>query len=728
MSWPQHQDPSSEDRTARAPYNFVPLPEKVIPAADLRPQDRYYDDRKTGYLECQLTTRSPLFVRCGLTPEEYQAGKESKDAPDFFYTDSDTKAPVIPGSSLRGMLRALVEIIGYGKVQPVSRRRLFYRAVADPMTTLRESYHRQMEHVSAGYVEEQDGTYAICPAKMIGGSTFFKVSEAVLNRGGVAFTSISDPRYQPQYVACWFQPSAKYPDSVGSVSSKSEPDYHKGILVCSGPFGDKKRKHWIVPEADANADPLPIPEETAREYIDTLTEHQKQKPFDKQTGCLVAGNPVFYLADGRTVVDFGPTRFFRVAYRGTGKGAARSARDFVPPALRDPDQTDLAEAMFGYVEPEADKDRKEVALAGRVFVSDARLTVDQTLDEIWLTGSQDAAVTPRILSGPKPTTFAHYLTQVKPDRVRVRGKGGGDRFILDLSHYASPTPGETVIRGHKLYWHKGPVDEEDIAESEEVGPDDTQHTRFKPLRQGVQFGFRIYFENLSQVELGALLWALNLPEPGDYCHKLGMGKPLGMGAVKIESELHLTQRQTRYQTLFDGDGWALGLDVVDVAEEERQALAVFKRAVLDDDSLNPGRAAGTLAKVPRIATLLTMLGWPGPPPEATPYMTVLKEFTQRKVLPSPPAVAGEGADGATGRPHVPEAMAETAPAEPGLEQWQQVEATVTSGWSKGEVRVDLPNGLKGKLKVSKKDAPAKGETLTVAVERQQGAFYLVVLP
>jgi CRISPR-associated protein (TIGR03986 family) len=533
MSWPRHQNPSSEDRTAHAPYNFVPLPDKVIPAADLQAQDRYYEDRKTGYLDCHLTTRSPLYVRCGLTPEEYEGGELSKSAPDFFYTDPNTRAPVIPGSSLRGMLRTLVEIIGYGKVQPVNQQKLFYRAVADQMTTLRESYHQQMQNVRAGYVEEQDGSYAIRPAKVIGGSTFFKVTEAVLTRGTVSFISISNPEYRPQYVPCWFQPSDKYPDSVGSTLSQPEPGYYKGVLICSGPFGDKKRKHWIVPEEDTSVDPLPIPEEMVREYIDTLTDYQKKEPFDARTGCLIAGNPIFYLVEEGVATDFGPTRYFRVGYRGSGRRAAISARDFVPPALRSPDEIDLAEAMFGYVEPEADKDRKSVALAGRIFVADACLEDDQSVDEVWLAGSQDATIIPQILSGPKPTTFAHYLTQQRPDRVKVRGKGGEDRFVLDLSHYASPTSSETVIRGHKLYWHKGKVGQKEIAESEEVGPDDTQHTRFKPVRADVRFRFRIYFENLSQVELGVLLWALTLPGPGDYCHKLGMGKPLGMGAVKI---------------------------------------------------------------------------------------------------------------------------------------------------------------------------------------------------
>jgi len=46
------------------------------------------------------------------------------------------------------------------------------------------------------------------------------------------------------------------------------------------------------------------------------------------------------------------------------------------------------------------------------------------------------------------------------------------------------------------------------------------------------FQFNIRFTNLSDYELGMLLFALKLEN--DICHKLGYGKPLGMGSVKIQ--------------------------------------------------------------------------------------------------------------------------------------------------------------------------------------------------
>src|SRR5690242_462514 len=84
-----------EARVALAPYNFVPLPEKVVPAEEVAAEERvppikkpdgqieefpysvrqdiYHAGRHTGTIACTLTAASPLYVRCGYTPEEYAA-------------------------------------------------------------------------------------------------------------------------------------------------------------------------------------------------------------------------------------------------------------------------------------------------------------------------------------------------------------------------------------------------------------------------------------------------------------------------------------------------------------------------------------------------------------------------------------------------------------------------------------------------------------------------------
>lgn len=62
------------------------------------------------------------------------------------------------------------------------------------------------------------------------------------------------------------------------------------------------------------------------------------------------------------------------------------------------------------------------------------------------------------------------------------------------------------------------------------------------VKEGVEFAFDIHFNNLSKVELGALIWLLSLNdglEETKYFHRFGGGKPLGFGSVS----LHLDSSQ-----------------------------------------------------------------------------------------------------------------------------------------------------------------------------------------
>jgi len=385
--------------------------------------------------------------------------------------------------------------------------------------------------------------------------------------------------------------------------------------------GHDHPKHWhcAIFEPDQGAKPIPIPEEMWRQYEeDRELTRSTRTPTRKLTA---SGDPLFYLLDGAgKLVFFGPTMMFRLPYE-------RVPRDFVPEALRGDEVTDLAEAIFGYV-PESKAD-KRAAYASRVFFNDAVLVPQEGHRPL-----ADAPITPKILSGPKPTSFQHYLTQRNPD----------NRHRLD--HYAE-SPQNTAIRGHKLYWHRGPTSLDDVKETAQVSwqadPDnpnsrpDSQHTQIRPVTEGTQFTFRVDFENLSEVELGALLWALEPAgaEGQEFCHKLGMGKPLGMGAVKLEPTLHLSTRQDRYRTLLDDGGWNLAEKPEPDRARFKKAFEAYILARIPADR----KGAQALKDVPRLKHLLAMLAWPGPDPALTPYAGY--QDRTRKVLPTPLGVLGQ---------------------------------------------------------------------------------------
>lgn len=74
-----------------------------------------------------------------------------------------------------------------------------------------------------------------------------------------------------------------------------------------------------------------------------------------------------------------------------------------------------------------------------------------------------------------------------------------------------------------------------------------RRVRIEPIKSGTDFYFEIDFNNLDQTELAQLCATLQ-PTP-DFEHRLGMGKPLGLGSIKIEPiGLYLINRHQRYAT------------------------------------------------------------------------------------------------------------------------------------------------------------------------------------
>jgi len=689
---PQHSNPTHPDRIATAPYNFVPLPEtvvKVVESADHLPNhDRYDPDRKTGYFDVTLTTKAPVYVRCPFTSEQFARQERQddqnapfrhqvKNTPDFFYT-RDPNQPVIPGSSLRGMLRSVLEVVSYGRAERVTDAQTFYRAVGDT-TSLGASYRGRMQQrmnggycprVNAGYLSRQGDAYFITPAEVIHGAQYFRVEEAAARRavGGLAEMRqlhSSGRRYEANsayhWMRCevWFRPVPpithrhSQPMHYGKVTAlqcgppASAVGWKKGVFVASGWIPARyprkgKHLHWIIgPESSAN------PVEVGREDIEAYLEGGGLTDKTKDEGLSAvpsAGNQVacFYVdwtdSAGKQHITIGHTPFFRLPYE-------RTPADYVPEHLRRPETVDYPDALFGFVRTKDElrsmKQRGIIqefpeqgdpgrAYAGRVFITDAAL-LDRTCD-LWF--PDDPVLTPQILASPKPTAFQHYLVQTEPNLVRTgQYRDGSPKFELRLRHYDSPTPSETVIRGHKRYWHQRLNESEGLSlyrirqhiEEErqilaQLSQHDTQHTRFKPVKPGVQFEFRVHFENLSDEELGALCWTLhplgdgaviNDPSKG-YCHSLGMGKPLGMGAVKLDATLHLTGRQIRYESLFNGKQWQTGAN----APENLACLETLKSRVKPFEDhllgiLQPNRPCEHLRDLKRIAMLLKMMEWPG---------------------------------------------------------------------------------------------------------------------
>jgi CRISPR-associated protein (TIGR03986 family) len=679
-------DRKGQSFSAVAPYNFVPLPDKMVPAPALTGQDRYESDpatghHVTGWIHVKLEVCSPLYVRGMLTEEQY-ASLGGKGVDQFTAEQKAELAahyatpgpggqliPALPGSSLRGMLREMVEIISYGRVRWVAPRPTFtFRAVAassdDP---LREPYQEALgrfgSKVRAGYLMRREGHWWVQPAKTpegigLGGTqdkAYLKVSEnRIESRNITDFVRFDSPNYVPRFFPVSFEAQVlkgKRGPFVGitAIGDETAGHRHRGVLVCSGNMLETSKpdqqsprtKHALVLEPDMKVKPLRINAQAVRDYRNGLTPFQQELTHwrGKEWGCLKAGAPVFYVAEADEVVYFGHSPNFRVPMRLFGSERAAHPLDFVPRELWNDKRPDFADAIFGWVE---EKVGDELAgppeqRAGRVFISDALLT--SPVENAWLM-TDCQVLAPHTLGTPKPTTFQHYL-------VQDATAGHDPNQKATLAHYGT-RPTDTQIRGHKLYWHKD--QSPDIRASDKELGHEKQLTRICPIKPGACFEFDIRFENLADTELGALLWALTLPgQPStEYRHKLGMGKPLGMGAVKLSPQLWITDRQARYTTLMANGNWFTG------ASEARSETyqAGFEDYVLKQ--LGPAASnKRRLADLERIGALLTLLSWPGPHPTLTRYMQIergvnrraggkeetVNEYKERPVLPGPEEVA-----------------------------------------------------------------------------------------
>jgi hypothetical protein len=126
------------------------------------------------------------------------------------------------------------------------------------------------------------------------------------------------------------------------------------------------------------------------------------------------------------------------------------------------------------------------------------------------------------------------------------------------------------------------------------------------------FTFDMHVTNISKVELGALLWLLTLPE--NHFHRLGGGKPLGFGSVRLEIAPQGT-------LIHDGNGWKQAystLEGVTRSEADRAVLIEeFKKAVRT--SYAP---QASFENVPFIAAWLRMAtGHPAPQGSDRPLPT-----------------------------------------------------------------------------------------------------------
>jgi CRISPR-associated protein (TIGR03986 family) len=642
----QYQNNNDAEDYAVSPYNFVPLQQQVLEGEPAVSFNKYYEDRNTGYIDIRIENKTPLFIR-------------GKNENFFKVNGKDT----IPGSSIRGLVSTMVEILSYSKFLNFDNTKYFMRFIAASASNYKSHYYKKM-----GLSEDRN--------------------TPVTHKAKAGFL-----KYNAVEFAYYIYPGTKGIEDTaheGVEFKHKYDDVRKGWKVFSGNMknGDRDKKQWFIPDGNLPK-PVKIDDAVVQDYINDKNRNTRKldilKLARKEVGSgkiYKVGVPVFYSEENNKIASFGHTKNYRVPYDNYTDNLVQ------PGILKACNHIDIAERIFGKVASVGKTADSSADVSGKVFFEDAhRLEdADDYILEI-----------PKILSGPKPTSFQLYLEQNgRPKTYNIGNKA-------NLVYW--DTAG-AQIRGHKFYWHrvttsdnghawydnqfsvsgdnfdkffklkKFPAGTFGIYKDElhiklkndgslekviflkpysefpaalksllndlfypvnEKADYKPQSAPIKAIPGGNAFNGRIRFENLTNIELGALLTAIDLP--ADCCHKIGMGKPLGLGTIKISANLVLSDRAKRYNLLFDNYGaWDQPLVKDKGIDHFKKVFTDFLLAAIDP-------AKKSIWEIGRLAQLKTILefdpvrmasaAWL----EKTRYMTIKpKEFQKRDVLPNPKEV------------------------------------------------------------------------------------------
>lgn len=568
------------------PYHFVPVtrqnpsPEQNLEVTDFDKRKlknyshaKYHADTLSGRIICKLTTEKEIFVGAAqtrLNPKEVAIAE---------HFELEGK-PAIPASSLRGLLSSLVESASHSALRVLDDRVLsvrqeveealsaigmvvcqtneqgekFYRL--NPLTLPKEFHHDLFRGLSPLRIYLSDKNHS----SLLKNNTSF---------------NIDSPQYFYANLHSIVKPKKDVPILTFSELKKlpiDEQRHHtRGILRILGTKGrkdmaDTKEYDLFIPYSDTKEKQtnnrkalIPILPE-AIERFEQLADERTEATKDESALDILPYHPLGTLRnsnsdpnDHRLRLKTGDLVYFKPALDKNGKvvitdisfssvwrtrietkeRVSASVHHFFkqinPELLPFNDGRNLitpAELLFGFVQKDtrasSDKGR---ALAGRVNVSFGILSPEQSTPYY-----QNKVVLKSLLS-PKPPCPITYFKE------SAQGEECITKRTLD--------PTKHVPQGRKMYLHAHQDNGEQPWKTVDSEKNKSLKTAIRPLKPKRIFYFHLDFYNLSRWELGLLFYALR---PTDaFRHKLGMGKAIGLGTVRIDPiGLFLIDRKERY--------------------------------------------------------------------------------------------------------------------------------------------------------------------------------------
>ncbi len=608
----------NNDSYVGAPYNFVPFTEKVktlenglVSHADMS------DELYSGEISYTITAKSPIFV--GANQEGFYKTAKGRYA--------------IPGSTIRGLIRSNVQILGCSSFgSDIDDYALMYRTVGARNDNPNKKEYDNilgsklqqlpdgggsvsiLENVKAGYLENKDGKYIIRltnPEKVAGAPgvmNYYVINERIIikkhlkdpedesftylfdnnltqnnpnvgftreeRNGRVQYKGQPNKDYVPYYQEISYQLTG-----TKNVSAVGAPDKYpsKGYIVGSG-YMQQKKALYIIPEVDRDADYIEISDKDIQTFKIDYEKKKNNQNIKQSNGYFnlpESGKmrPVFYITIGSKLY-FGYTPRLRLFYDHTVK-------EGLPESHINVKRIDLAESMFGYA--------KDSGYKSKLSFTDAVVanTPQKTGDTVKV-----------ILGEPKASSYNDYI---EPDK-----DGNAISYLKNGFR----------LRGVKQYWLR----EEPWSNAN--GKNENVASSLSPLDKGTQFRGVIRYDNLTQEELGLLLWAVRLED--NSCMNIGKGKPFGYGriSVKIDKIRRWDNAKAYSSDILVLDPWDDSLNVDDLINKYKDGLKAFLK--VDD-----------LMKVDSFKVFFAMKNDENKPdPQKIRYMNIdNREYQNRAPLP-----------------------------------------------------------------------------------------------
>lgn len=478
-----------------APYNFVPLNDKIFYPPWINENriknihDVPFEDGESGVIELEVTAKSPIFIKDGKSPKEFC----------HFINENGSKEYYIPATSIKGMIRNVLEIISFGKIRIDEEKHKKHLSVRD--MTDRKILVGQAD--GCGFLVKNGSSYIIeeCvdirTIKLHSDTNYKDIKKLeTAKEKYTKFGLLKEINFTPYNE----KSQNRSGQDITIKRAKFDKQGKNGILVFTGDIGNKKHEFVFAKNGKKIQLDKSVFENFKKVYFDDIESIDGQfwkKQFDK--GIPV---PIFYNKDKTAI---GLTQLFKLAYNKTIFEAAKQASD--------KSKFDLAETIFGTV-------RGDKALKGRVYFSHLKSTIERF----------ESQKTDRGIFGtPNPSYYPNYLEQ----------NGGKYVTLMDAN---------AKIRGYKRYPLHSGVEQLSFGNGNK-----DMIVEFKPLPVNSIFKGKIVFHNLKKAEIGALLSAITFHGESDkFMHNIGFAKPYGYGKIDIKLTLNgLKSNQDEYLKEFE---------------------------------------------------------------------------------------------------------------------------------------------------------------------------------